>query len=203
MRIVIDGAAGSGKTTFLSCDYYNPRLKMADDKLPNIKKFGYTVFSELIQSSLNEAKEEGILPPKNQDYWNRIFEIMFARGVEQYNGANEDEIYWYDRGIPFISAFAIAHGVSVSQELFQEFGTYVYDYVFVFEPIKEYDLSGEDNGRLKRITLEDRYNEYKLTADIYRKLGNKVYEVPVFSQDLEENFWKRYQYIKTIIPELR
>lgn len=196
MRIVIDGAAGSGKSTFLGTKYF-------DNKIPNISNLGYTVFSELIRSSLDKGEQLEISPPKTYSDWEKLFEIMFEKAKLQYDSGVGDDIFWYDRGMPFISVFANAHDVFITQEMRKSFNEYIYDYVFVFKPIDSFDLSVKAKGKLKSLTLEDRYIEFKRTCDIYKELGHVVYEVPVFSNNLIENYYKRYEYIKNIIPNLK
>lgn len=128
---------------------------------------------------------------------------MFEKAKLQYDSGVGDNIFWYDRGMPFISVFANAHDVSVTHEMRKLFNKYIYDYVFIFEPIDSFDLSVRAKGKLKSLTLEDRYIEFERTCDIYRKLGHIVHEVPVFSNNLIENYYKRYEYIKGIIPNLK
>lgn len=196
MRIVIDGAAGSGKSTFLGTKYF-------DKDIPNIANIGYIVFSELIRSSLDRGEQLGICPPKTYSDWKNLFKIMFEKAKFQYDNGEGDNIFWYDRGMPFISVFANAHDVYITHEMRKLFNEYIYDYVFIFKPIDSFDLSVKAKGKLKSLTLEDRYVEFERTCDIYRELGHIVYEVPVFSNNLIENYHKRYEYIRKIIPDLK
>ena len=88
MRVVIDGAAGSGKTTFLSNNYLSKFIKKEYENLPSIVSRGYTVFSELVQGSINEAKAMNISPPQNDDEWKKLFDIMLAKGIQQYRAGD-------------------------------------------------------------------------------------------------------------------
>ena len=194
MRIVIDGAAGSGKSTFLGTKNITG--------IPTITDDGYTVFAELIRSSLDKGTKLGICPPQSYDDWSVLFSIMFDKAKEQHDAGCGDQIYWYDRGMPFISVFANAHNVSITEQMYSEFKNYLYDYVFIFMPIDSFDLSNNPKGKLKNITLEDRYVEFERTCRIYQALGHTVHVVPVFSDNLTENFQMRLEYIKSIIPEL-
>jgi len=201
MRIVIDGPPGSGKTTFLSCNFLrNQNIESNIRLIPNIADLGYTVFSELIQGSINEAKTLDMNnPPKNDHDWRILFTTILKNGIIQFEQGCNNKIYWYDRGIPFISVLAAAHNIIVPNEVLQEFKHFVYDYVFIFEMIESYDLSKIAIGKFKTLTLKDRYNQYKQSCDIYQQLGYKVHKVPVFSQDPVQNFYKRFQYIKQYI----
>lgn len=198
MRIAIDGAAGSGKSTFLGTKYFDE----IGGKIPNIRDLGYEVFSELIRGSLDRGEQLNICPPKNMNDWTQLFEIMFNTAKTQYENGSGREIFWYDRGMPFISVFANAHNVSVASEMYKAFSKYIYDYVFIFKPIESFDLSIKAKGKLKSLTLEDRYVEFERTCKIYKDLGHTVYEVPVFSDDLIINFNRRYEYIRSIVLEL-
>lgn len=202
MRVVIDGAAGSGKTTFLSNNYLSKFIKKEYENLPSIVSRGYTVFSELVQGSINEAKAMNISPPQNDDEWKKLFDIMLAKGIQQYRAGDGSDIYWYDRGIPFISAFATAHNVVLPLDMREKFELYRYDYIFIFKPIDSYDLSMTSNGKYKPLTLEDRYEEYERTCCIYESLGYDVHRVPVYSDNLIDNFNRRLNYIKEIIPDV-
>lgn len=204
MRIVIDGAAGSGKTTFLSCNYLRNNLKKKNDvEIPTIINLGYKVFSELIQGSVNQARKYNIIPPKKTDEWNKLFEIIYNRGKLQYEESDGENICWYDRGLPFIAVFAKAHGIEINTELLEKIKMFRYDYIFIFEPIASYDLSMKDNGKFQPLSLEDRYIEFERTKKIYEELGYQVYTVPFFSENLLENFKQRYEFIKNIIPDLK
>ncbi len=194
MRIAIDGAAGSGKSTFLGT--------RNSDGIPNITDCGYPVFSELIRGSLDEGIRLNICPPKSNSDWLSLFDIMFEKAKKQYEDGSEDKIYWYDRGMPFIGVFANAHDVSITSKMYELFFDFPYDYVFIFKPIDSFDLSNNPKGKLKNLTLEDRYIEFERTCKIYQDLGHKVHVVPVFSDDLSTNFYMRFEFIKSIVSEL-
>lgn len=202
MRVVIDGAAGSGKTTFLSCNYLNKIRKECSKKTINIASLGYTVFSEMMQGAINEAAESKIIPPSSSDEWNQLLHIIFKRGKKQFDDANPANICWYDRGLPFIKAFANINNVELSEEICKKIKDNKYDYAFIFRPIEEFDLSMPNNGKFGPMSLEDRYNEFRAILDAYRQFGYTVYEVPVFSNNLEENFQRRFSFIKEIVPYL-
>ncbi len=189
MRIVIDGAHGAGKTTFLNG---NPN----DPFLPCVFKLGERIFSDLIGDSFQEGKELNVVPPESeQDYW-KIFEIIMKRGNEQFiQGAGED-ICWYDRGLHFINVIAQMENVTVPLDIQNKLNSIVYDYVFVFEPIESYDFSNIRKHDCRSFSIQDRYDSVTKTIASYKKADSKVFRVPVFSSNLRENYIRRMKFIK-------
>lgn len=199
MRIVIDGGCGSGKTTFLSLNYLcdiRKNISVISPNCPCIATIdGYTVFSELVQGTVNEYKKRAVYPPNNKCSWKTFFEIFLKNGVQQFlNG--ENKICWYDRGLPFMLRFAETHGTVIPEQIISKINEYKYDYIFIFMPIDQFDLDYKNNGKAMPATLEDRYKDSYATKAIYERYGYNVVEVPMFSLDLEENFYKRYMYIQ-------
>lgn len=192
MRIVIDGAAGGGKSTFLGTVNNN-------QSCPTIRAYNYTVFEQLIRSSLDEGIARGICPPKNEHDWNELFSIMFNIGKTQHESGSGSGVYWYDRGLPFIEVFAMAHDVCVSPLMHNRICEYRYDYVFVFKPIETYDLFNDQRGKLRPLTMKDRCIEHERVCSMYRSIGHNVYEVPVYSDNYLENFNMRLSCIEKVI----
>ncbi len=196
MRIVIDGASGSGKTTFLSCNYLSILRKERSQRTINIASLGYPVFSEMMQGAVNEAKELKIIPPIKKSDWNQLFYIIYKKGIEQFNAAENGKISWYDRGLHFLKAFADINNFKLPEKIYSEIKNYKYDYVFVFKPIDEFDLSMPNNGKFGPMSLSDRYKEFQAIIESYQEFGHSIFIVPVFSNNLEENFEKRLLFIK-------
>ena len=192
MRIVIDGAHGAGKTTFLNGNLNDPFLHC-------VLKSRATIFSDLIGDSFQEGEELNIVPPKNeQDYW-KIFEIIMKRGSEQFARGEGRNICWYDRGVHFINVIAQMQNVTVPIDIQNKLNSITYDYVFVFDPIESYDFSNIHKHNCRSFSIHDRYESVVMTLESYKKAGNKVFRVPVFSYDLNENYVRRMQFIKDII----
>lgn len=202
MRIVIDGAPGSGKTTFLSCNYLDPVRRMCSIPTQNLSLLGYKVFAEMVEESVIETKKMGLFPPNNNSRWNFLFRQVLKNGIKYYKEGELYNVSWYDRGLPFLKTFAQANGQTLPSEIVEQISKYKYDYIFVFEPIDSFDLSKTNNGKFRTLTLEDRYYEHKLTLSSYRELGYNVFSVPTFSNDLGINFNKRFNFIKEIVPQL-
>lgn len=202
IRIVIDGAAGSGKTTFLSCNFLsNLRKECSSQDTINIASLGFSVFSEMMQGAVNDAKKIGIIPPMQKEDWDELFNLIYRRGVEQYKAAKTG-IFWYDRGLHFLKAFADVNEQKIPKVLYEGIGNYKYDYVFIFKPIESFDLSMINNGKFGPMSLEDRYNEFQAIVNAYKEFGHTVFTVPVFSNNLEENFYRRFSFIKERVPFL-
>ena len=199
MRIVIDGACGSGKTTFLLGQGFGE--KTCD---LNIKNLGFTVISDLLDDSFNEGLKKGILPPKSYENWNSLFRIILRNGKLQYDLANnvDDEIVWYDRGVPYIDVISRDESVPLALDVETKIKKFRYDYVFVFSPVETFDLSNTVKGGFKHFTMEERLASFERTYEAYSKYYSAVYKVPMFSSDLIENFTERYQFICSIINEL-
>jgi len=202
MRIVIDGAPGSGKTTFISCNFLDPVRKRCSINTCNLSNLGYKVFTEMVEEAVIETKKINKFPPNTAERWDILFRLILNNGIKKFQEGADYKISWYDRGIPFLKTFAESNGQVLPQWIQDEICKYKYDYVFVFEPIKSFDLSKKDNGKFRTLTLEDRLYEHELTISSYKSLDNNVFSVPVFSDDLSVNFEKRYQFIKSIVPSL-
>lgn len=196
MRIVIDGAAGSGKTTFLSCNFLSELRKKCSKDTMNISSLGYLVFPEMMQDAVNDAKKLNLIPPTKESEWKQLLNIIYKKAVAQFKAAEEEKICWYDRGLHFVKAFSDINNIELPQEIGFQLNKYKYDNVFVFEPIKDFDLSMPNNGKFGPMSLEDRYNEFKAIISAYEEFGHSVCVVPVFSSNLEVNFQKRFSYIK-------
>lgn len=202
MRIVIDGVPGSGKTTFISCNFLDPVRRQCSANVCNLSSMGFKVFTEMVEESVIETKKIDQFPPNSTERWNILFNIILRNGIKHYEeGANYD-ISWYDRGLPFLFTFAKANNQMLPASIIDTLRLYNYDHVFVFEPILSFDLSKENNGKFRTLTIEDRLYEHKLTIKSYESLGYHVISVPVFSDDLSLNFEKRFQFISSFVPDL-
>lgn len=196
MRIVIDGGCGSGKTTFLKGKGFGNDICNL-----SINNLGFPILSDLLDTSFNEGLNCGILPPKSDQDWNSLFYFILQNGKKQYDFAkgSEDKIFWYDRGVPYIHVIAKEESVPMDLEVINRIREFQYDYVFVFSPIETFDLSHTAKGGFKFFSLEDRYNSFENTYEAYSNYLKNVYKVPVFSDNLVDNFKKRYDFINRII----
>lgn len=154
MRIILDGSCGSGKTTFLT----EIKNRIAENKIGDMQ-----VFTELIKESINEGKSKGICPPRNDFAWESLFNLIFERGISQYESSSFNGIAWLDRGLPFLSVFAKEHDKKISDVMFDKIMKYKYDCVFLVEPIPSLDLSTANNGKFRLFSLEERFASYEMT----------------------------------------
>lgn len=199
MRIVIDGTAGCGKTTFLQGKADENSVKAT---YLSVEDLGHKVFLELIRGAINIRKKRAKDP---FDDWDDLFNIVLERGADFYNqAADESKLYFYDRGIPYLKIMALRYGCEVPKKYYEYCEKYRYDSpVFVFEPLKSYDdlKSQQANPiRKKGYTLEERLDQHKRVVLLYRELGYEVVEVPVFADgDPAENNKLRIKYMSEYI----
>lgn len=192
MRIVIDGAHGSGKSTFLK----GVRNRI---DIPCIEQMGQTIFSDLIGKSFFQGRQKQIVPPKNQDDWDTLFRLIVENGIKQYWAGNGAETFWYDRGLHYTKVIAKMDGNSFPEDLICKMSRFTYDYAFIFEPVETCDFSKIHKAGCRSFSLADRYECVDFTYNIYKEAGSKVCKVPVFSDDFVENFHRRYSLISDFI----
>lgn len=182
MRIIIDGACGSGKTTFLT----EIKNRITEKHISNIQ-----VFNELIKGSINEGRNQEICPPKNDSDWEKLFTLVLDRGISQYENSAFNGIAWLDRGLPFLNVFAKEHDKKLPDEMIHKIMKYIYDVVFLFEPIPSLDLSTVDNGKFRLFSLDERRASYEMTYKEYQKSGHRVYRLPYYSNDTHYDFFMK------------
>ena len=192
MRIVIDGAHGGGKSTFLR------GLQNRDD-IPCIARSGDSIFSDLIGKSFFIGRQRKIVPPRNQEDWNKLFQIIVDNGIEQFNLGCGSSVYWYDRGIHYAKVIAEMDGNLFPTELSDRMQSYVYDYAFIFEPIDSCDFTKIHKAGCRTFSIKDRHECVDLTYSIYEKSGSRVCKVPFYSYDYAENFEQRNMLIRNFI----
>ena len=164
MRIVVDGAHGAGKSTFLNG--IKPLRK--DDRF----------FTDLIGTSFLIGVTKGVVPAKNNEDWNALFEIIVNRGIDQFNQAAENSYNWYERGIHFAEVISKMDGTPFPGLLLPRINEKVYDYAFVFEPIETIDFSNVHRFEGRSFSLEDRWKCVDITTSVYQSLGCKTCRVP-------------------------
>lgn len=194
MRIVIDGAHGSGKSTFLK----GVKNKI---EIPCIEQMGQPIFSDLIGRSFFAGRKLKIVPPKSQDDWNALFCLIVENGIKQYWAGNDLKTYWYDRGLHYAKVIAQMDGNSFPEDLIDKMREFTYDYAFIFEPVETCDFSKIHKAGCRSFSLTDRYECVDITYKIYEEAGSKVCKVPMFSTDFSENFYQRYNLISDYIKQ--
>lgn len=182
----------SGKSTFLK----GVRNRTG---IPCIEQIGLPIFSDLIGKAFFLGRQKKIVPPEGQDDWNALFRLIVADGIEQYNAGNGAKTFWYDRGLHYVKVIAKMDGNSIPEDLIYNMSGFSYDYAFIFEPIETCDFSKIHKAGCRSFSLSDRYECVDFTYNIYKEAGSKVCKVPVFSDDLVENFNRRYDLITDFI----
>lgn len=180
-RIVIDGTAGCGKTTFLTG---SSTIHPDEPHYECIKDLGYSVFSELIRGSIRIKKAKGEDPFSDLG---DFFNICIDRALEFFHQAelsgDDGKVFFYDRGLPYIKIMSERYGYKMQDEFYEICKTHRYDSpVFVFAPIRSHDMRfpkpNEDKG--KGYTLEERLKQHQYVMETYKEFGYSVVEVPVF-----------------------
>lgn len=195
MRIVIDGTAGCGKTTFLQG---RADEDFAKKKYINVKDLGHEVFGELIRGTIYIRKQKSADP---FDDWNDFFDIALERGADFFTRAKDDSrLYFYDRGMPYLKIMASRYNHIIQEKYYDYCEKYRYDSpVFVFEPLKSYDDLKSQKAhpvRKKGYTYEERLVQHEQVISLYKKWRYDVVQVPVFADgDPDENNRLRMKYI--------
>ncbi len=179
MRVVIDGTAGCGKTTFLQGETESAFEKK---NFWCMKDLGYEIFGELIRGTIEIRKKKAEDPFSD---WNDFFDIALNRGADFYNQAqNVSSIYFYDRGIPYLKIMASRYEYEIQKKYYDYCEKYRYDCpIFVFEPVASYDDMRNQKAnpvRKKGYSYKERQIQHKEVISLYKSLGYEVVEVPVF-----------------------
>lgn len=198
MRLVIDGTAGCGKTTFLTG---SSTIYPDEQHYQCIRDQGYSVFSELIRGAIRARKAQGVDPFSDLE---DFFRICVERAIDFYQHAEGNKgIYFYDRGLPYLKIMSQRYGYQMPYTFDELCQKYRYDNpVFVFAPIVSHDMRfpkpNEDKG--KGYTLEERLKQHQLVMEVYKNLGYDVVEVPVYNDgDIAMNNAKRLSFIKEFV----
>lgn len=194
MRIIIDGTVGAGKTTVIAgISQRDPKKK----KYPGLSDMGYPIFTDMMASVIRAMRVKGISDPA-QD-WNLFFEIAVNRCISDYNGAEKNQINFYDRGIYFLEVMADRYNQKLPKSYYEFCETYRYDNpVFIFEPILSIDMTKphETDNKQKVYTVEQRIQQHYKIIKIYEERGYKVIKVPLKSENPYENNLYRLNFIK-------
>lgn len=197
IRYVLDGPAGSGKTTLIfGRSHEDPQSTHYECLVGK----GYKGLTESVMEVWNDMVRKG-RPP--YEYFNNALQLIIEREVEKYYSVKGDNTCFFDRGLPHHEIFDNRHGAKLPNNFGQLCNDLRYsDPIFLLEPIPMLDLSKprkSDPNRLRIFSLEHRRWAYETTKKLYQKRGYEIVVLPVFSDDFGENHRQRMKLIfKTI-----
>ena len=196
-RYVIEGAPGAGKTTIIF-----GRSHDEDDKThyPCLKDEGFNVISESMTGTNRELRKEGIEPKYNMP---EVFKRVLKKTIDKFHNVKEG-INIFDRGLPSYEPLGnFFKGMLDMDNFYENCKKIRYDSPIIFlKPIPSVDLSkpkipGKITTRI--YSLEERYDLHEQIKETYKKQGYEVIEIPIYSDNLEENLKIRIKKILKII----
>lgn len=158
-RIVISGGPGSGKTSLIE----------------HLEVEGHTVMHEISRAIIKRAQEEGIEQLFLEDPL-RFSQLLLNGRLNQFEEASslKDQIIFYDRGLPDVTAYMDYIGSSYTNSFEQACVDFKYDAVFLLPPWKGIYL--QDNERYESFDQAVTIYQYLLRG--YQKYGYTIVEVP-------------------------
>lgn len=196
MKYVIDGPPGSGKTTLL----FGKMGKMNEETVsPSLSSLEYICVGESAAKAFFELEEKKLKPAKNRELWlARIVEM----DKDNYLGANGNGVYFFDRCFHYWTYSREQQGLKLP-DWYDSFNAQVRysNPIFLCNPLRSVDLTIPSGHRTRSHTLEERQQWYQSTISIYERLGYNVVELPVFSEDNQED--NNRQRINMILNHLK
>ncbi len=168
-KIVLIGGPGTGKTSVLN----------------TLSQKGFFCMAEVSREVILKAKKDGI----DQLFLTAplLFSEKLLEGREkQYQKATntEEEIVFFDRGIPDVFAYMDYFKISYPSIFIEKSKEYLYNKVFMFSPWEEIYTS--DNERYE--TFEQAIVINTFLEKAYKKIGYELITVPFGSIEDRTNF---------------
>lgn len=148
-RVLLTGAAGSGKTTIIT----------------ELRKIGYDVVDEVARQLISYLQEHD----KSKLPWND--RPAFQKLIEERQVSNflSNKNAFFDRGMPDEIAYSKAYGSTASDWFIDNCKELKYDKVYLFPPYKE--IFKNDSERKE--TFEESVRIYTFLEESYLALGYK------------------------------
>lgn len=157
-RYIITGGPGSGKSTLI--EY--------------LKKKKYKCYEETSRIIIKEQNAiQGTLTPW-QDVKN-FAEACYVRMKLELNN-KEEEIVFYDRGLPDIIAYLYIGGIKIPEKYFSEHKNYN-NTIFICPPWQYIYINDDERPE----SFSDSQKMYEEIKKVYTSLGCKLIELPLLS----------------------
>lgn len=175
-KIVVTGGPSTGKTSVIQ----------------RLEEMEFSCMEEIIRAmtSKEEKEKRDILFKTNPivsvtDPLEFNLKILGGR-IEQYEYVQErnDEITFFDRGIPDVLAYMDCFGQNYGQEFENACQKYRYDFIFLMPPWREIHV--EDEQRFETYEESVRIND--CLRNTYKTLGYTIIEVPKLSIEKRIDF---------------
>lgn len=172
-KIVVTGGPSTGKTSVIQ----------------KLEEMEFSCMEEIIRAMTAKEKKEVVFKTNPivsvTDPLKFNLKILGGR-IEQYQLAKEknDEIIFFDRGIPDVLAYMDCFGQYYGQEFKSACQLYRYDFIFLMPPWREIHI--EDEQRFE--TYEESLRIHDCLKNTYETFGYTLIEVPKLSIEKRIDF---------------
>ena len=171
-NIIITGGPGSGKSTLLEA----------------LSQNGHSCVPEVSRQLIREQvlEESNCLPWKDLACF---ASVSLGKMIFDYESVNQQDIAFFDRGIPDIIAYLKVGGLQVSPLFFEASKTFSYaNAVFVAPPWKKIYVNDDERWQ----TFDEACVLYETITSVYSDLGYKIIELPCVTVEERIAFVMRY-----------
>lgn len=170
---IISGTVGAGKTTLLE------ELARQEQRL----RFIPEVAAELINEQVDVDGE--LVPWKNELAFHKFEDLLLRKRVEAYLSGKENELCFFDRGIPDAIPFFQVEGKSVPTELIDAARKVRYNQMVFFLPFWEEIY---ENTPFRPQSVKEAASIDILLRQTYIDLGYTLVDVPKASAESRTQF---------------